>query len=84
MKTNNKIIKSKNNNLLFILNKKIKIYKLKIFIFIILFIDFTFFQFFDYKNLKVCVCTPPKKENKYIREFVEHYKNYSVDKNFSL
>ena len=32
------------------------------------------------KNLKVCVCTLGKQENKYILEFVEHYKNYGVDK----
>ena len=34
------------------------------------------------KKVKVCVCTPAKEENKYIREFVEHYKNYGVDKIF--
>ena len=27
-------------------------------------------------NLKVCICTLGKKENKYIREFVSHYKKY--------
>ena len=31
-------------------------------------------------NLKVCVCTLGKNENRYIREFVELYHNYSVDK----
>ena len=31
-------------------------------------------------NLKVCVCTLGKNENLYIREFVEHYKSYGVDK----
>jgi hypothetical protein len=31
-------------------------------------------------NLKVCICTLGKNENKYISEFVEHYKNYGVDK----
>jgi len=31
-------------------------------------------------NLKVCVCTLGKEENRYIKEFVEHYKNYGVDK----
>lgn len=31
-------------------------------------------------NLKVCICTLGKEENKYIKEFVEHYKNYGVDK----
>ena len=31
-------------------------------------------------NIKVCICTLGKEENKYITEFVEHYKNYGVDK----
>ena len=31
-------------------------------------------------NLKVCVCTLGKDENRYIKEFVEHYKKYGVDK----
>jgi hypothetical protein len=34
------------------------------------------------KNTKICVCTPVKNENRYIREFVEHYKKYGVDKIF--
>ena len=34
------------------------------------------------KKIKVCVCTLGKKENKYIREFIDHYKNYRVDKIF--
>ena len=29
---------------------------------------------------KVCLCAVAKEENKYIREFVEHYKNYDIDK----
>ena len=33
-------------------------------------------------KIKVCLCTVGKKENKYIREFVAHYKNYGVDKIF--
>ena len=28
------------------------------------------------------MCTPAKEENKYIKEFIEHYKNYGVDKIF--
>ena len=34
------------------------------------------------KQIKVCICTCGKEENKYIREFVEYYKNYGVDKIF--
>ena len=31
-------------------------------------------------NLKVCLCTLGKDENRYITEFVEYYKKYGVDK----
>ena len=33
-------------------------------------------------NFKICVCTCGKNENKYAREFVEHYKRYGIDKIF--
>lgn len=33
-----------------------------------------------FNHLKVCVCTLGKNENKYVREFVEHYEKYGVDK----
>ena len=33
-------------------------------------------------NTKVCLCTPAKNENRYIREFVGHYEKYGVDKIF--
>ena len=38
----------------------------------------------DYKNknIKVCICTVGKKENRYAREYVEFYKNRGVDKIF--
>ena len=38
----------------------------------------------DKKNIfiKVCICTIGKEENRYIREFVEYYKNLGVDKIF--
>ena len=32
--------------------------------------------------IRVCVCTLGKNENKYIKEFVQHYENYGVDKIF--
>ena len=38
------------------------------------------FTFKNYKNIKVCLCTIGKDENKYIIEFVEHYKKYGIDK----
>ena len=34
----------------------------------------------SYKNNKVCLCTLGKKENKYAREYVEHYHKYGIDK----
>ena len=34
----------------------------------------------NYEYLKICLCTLGKQENRYIREFVEHYKKYGVDK----
>jgi len=33
-------------------------------------------------NIKVCLCTIGKFENNYIREYIEHYKKYGVDKIF--
>ena len=37
---------------------------------------------FSLSNMKVCICTLGKNENRYILEFVEHYKKYGVDKIF--
>jgi hypothetical protein len=31
-------------------------------------------------NIKVCICTIGKNENKYIKEFIDHYKYYGIDK----
>ena len=31
---------------------------------------------------KICLCTVAKEENIYIREFIEYYKNYGIDKIF--
>lgn len=33
-------------------------------------------------KIKICLCTLAKNENKYIVEFIEHYKNYGIDKIF--
>ena len=41
-----------------------------------------YFNQFMVKEIKVCLCTPVKNENRYIKEFIEHYKNYGVDKIF--
>ena len=34
------------------------------------------------RYIKVCLCTLGKKENRYVREYVGHYKKYGVDKIF--
>ena len=36
------------------------------------------------KQTKVCVCTPAKEENRYIREFVQHYEKYMWIKFFCM
>ena len=33
-------------------------------------------------NIKICICTVGKNENRYIKEYIEYYKNYGVDKIF--
>ena len=33
-----------------------------------------------FRYIKVCLCTLGKKENRYVREYVGHYKKYGVDK----
>ena len=71
--------------------KKIRIYKYllkcinKIFIcFVILIFLFKFHINILKKRrqIKVCLCTIGKLENKYILEFVEHYKKFHIDKIF--
>jgi hypothetical protein len=59
-----------------------KIIFFKLFYFLLLISSIIFFKEFNDKEIKVCLCTPGKNENKYIKEFVEHYKNYGVDKIF--
>lgn len=34
------------------------------------------------KNTKICLCTPVKNENRYLKEYVEYYKKYGIDKIF--
>ena len=69
---------------------KIKYFNINFFFKIILFSLNGYFINFNSKievikynkinNIKVCVCTLGKNENRYIREFVEHYKSYGIDK----
>ena len=37
---------------------------------------------FSKNKIKVCICTVGKEENKYIREFIAHYKKIGIDKIF--
>ena len=46
--------------------------------FLIIIILFNFIRIT--KKTRIALCTVGKKENKYIREFIDHYKNYGVDK----
>ena len=65
-------------------NHKYKVYKMLIIIIMIIFIIFLYKISINMNNIinnvKVCVCTLGKLENRYIREFVEHYLKYGVDK----
>ena len=38
------------------------------------------FNFENEFKFKICLCTIGKQENKYIIEFIQHYKNFGVDK----
>jgi hypothetical protein len=66
-----------------------KISKVKKFILIVVVVILFLFHFMssnsdvpDVPNFKVCLCTVGKLENRYIREFVEYYKKFSIDKIF--
>ena len=57
----------------------------KYIIFIITFIFILLIELNRYYKLektKICICTIGKRENKYIKEFIEYYKNYGIDKIF--
>ena len=41
-----------------------------------------FSNFINKLKSKVCICAIGKEENRYIKEFVEHYKKLGVDKIF--
>ena len=62
--------------------KILKLYFIFSFLYIIIFKLNLYKNKKDIINIKVCLCTLGKKENRYILEFVEHYKKYGVDKIF--
>ena len=49
-------------------------------LFIIIFNIIYFRKLRTINNIKVCLCTIGKNENNYVKEFIEHYKNYGIDK----
>lgn len=57
---------------------KQKFFSLFLLIILVLFIEIT--NKSKVEIMKICLCTLGKKENKYIREFVDFYKNIGVDK----
>ena len=66
---------------LIMFGKKIKIFILVSYIiFIILIQIFSILK--PKEDIKICLCTPVKKENRYLNEFIDHYKSYNVDKIF--
>ena len=73
------------------MNKLKKYIYIKIKLIFILFLIIVYLYYslnkYDLRNkqkdfIKVCICTLGKKENKYIREFIEYYENYGIDKIF--
>ena len=65
-------------------NYKIKfIFKFQFFLIILLIFIFLVIILISFSiNIRVCICALGKNENKYIREFVEYYKQYGIDKIF--
>ena len=71
------------SKLTYIFTQKFINLKIIIFSFLILFHLFYGIPLKNYYNyIRVCACTLGKNENKYIKEFVQHYENYGVDKIF--
>ena len=69
-----KYIKKKYNNISKVF-KLLLIIILSILLFILIYINKS-----QINKIKVCLCTLGKQENRYIKEYVEHYKKYGVDK----
>ena len=57
-----------------------KIIIFKLFIIFVIIIENIYIH--SIRAIKICLCTYGKKENRYIREFVEHYKKLGIDKIF--
>ena len=59
-----------------LINKSIKFKKQSIIILNVFTIFLSIFLNKNGKLNKICLCTVAKEENKYIREFIDHYKKY--------
>ena len=58
-----------------------KKFYLLLFLFILYFsIFFNKIKIINKKETKICICTLAKQENLYVREYLEHYKKYGVNK----
>ena len=57
-------------------------YKFFFFLIILIFFKIYFKKLKIIDNIKICLCTIGKNENKYVREYVDHYIKYGVDKIF--
>ena len=62
------------------LTNKIRNIKLIIFKFFILELFFISIIIINFFKLKVLLCTIGKEENKYIKEFVNHYRKLKIEK----
>ena len=67
---------------MFIKNILFNLIKYKLFIIIFLSLFILSFDFIILNNNSICLCTVGKRENLYIREFVEYYIQFGVDKIF--
>ena len=62
---------------------KMDFIKIKITIpFLLLFIYLYIYRYTKLNETKICICTMVKQENLYIREYLEHYKSYGINKIF--
>ena len=59
---------------------KNKLFSLFLLIIILFFIEIYNYNMINDTKVTICLCTLGKRENKYIREFVDYYRNIGVDK----
>ena len=62
-----------------IINKKFKIIFYNILFLLIFFIEFKYIKNKEKKDIKIALCTIGKKENLYIKEFVDYYIRLGID-----